>query len=222
MTGLDPPNVCVMKSTKGMLFDKSHRPHLAWKVRGVSVQRGHRPMTDASATIDKSVFYREITGKCLLDVVEDGRCKPLVGFQDSSDPKLSSMDLAVANPEQHQRVCHPSAVLRQTPLCTMKCAMNGTEYVGNGSDDTLLMKGNRRDHVHLLAMSQRSVRNDGPSLKASRTNFAFSLRAQAPVSSDRSARALASKRILSSRVPCNRFLDAGVVAGQFPEWKLVI
>ena len=117
-------------------------------------------------------------------------------------------------------MCHPSAVLRQAPLCKMKCAVNGTKCVGNGSDDTLLMKGNRRDHVHLLAMSQRSVRNDGPSLKASRTNFAFSLRAQAPVSSDRSARALASKRILSSRVPCNRFLDARVVAGQFPESRL--
>jgi hypothetical protein len=59
-------------------------------------------MTDASTTIDKSVFYREITGKCLFDVVEDGRCKTHVGFQDFSDPKLSSIDLVVANPEQHQ------------------------------------------------------------------------------------------------------------------------
>ena len=69
---------------KLMLYNKYDRPNVTWKVRVCSTPRAFA--TDgisSSGVFTKSTFYRQITGNCLLDDVEDGMFRTLYVLQRS-------------------------------------------------------------------------------------------------------------------------------------------
>ena len=118
-----------------MLYNKFDRPNVTWKVRVCSTPRSFATNgITSSGTFTKSTFYRQVTGNCLLDDVEDGmfRTHKSLTFK---NPQIQTM----VNPEGNDLECITTRQFYIKAAAKIKYAVNSNSYPSSGRDDFLVV-----------------------------------------------------------------------------------
>lgn len=120
---------------KMMLYNKSDRPNLTWQVRVCALQRGVVSLTDATGTLTKNAFYRNISGNCLLDEVENARYKVVKSFKFKNPQIQANVTAGAANANE----CVTTKSFYVKAPQKIEYSANANEYPTTGRDYILVV-----------------------------------------------------------------------------------